>query len=287
MSAQTFFKINSHPNEPFPTIEPAKHIPVRLFGMLGFRYRYRLYFAEFFGTMLLMLFGNGAVATTKFNPAFAEFAFFLNVIGWGAGISMALYCCIGNSGGHLNPAVTISYAVFGRFPWSRVPGFIAAQILGAFTGAAMAYAIFRSKFDEFDGGKRQTLGEFGTAGIFTTFPDPDNTIWDNFFTEMLLTAVLLFSIQGFFDKRMSPAKGYEPIAIGFLVLIISITNGNMTGNANNPARDFGPRLFTAIAGWGSDPFTAAGYYFWIPIVAPIFGAIIGVGLYEFFIIPNM
>ncbi|PVU93382.1 hypothetical protein BB561_003318 [Smittium simulii] len=287
MSDQASLEINPHPNEKFSAIESTDLSSIRMFGMLEFRYRYRLYFAEFFGTMLLLLFGNGVVATTKFNEGLAGSAFVLIVFGWGIGLAMALYCCMGNSGGHLNPAVTISAAVFGRFPWSRVPGFIAAQVLGAFTGAAMVYAIFRSKFNGFDGGKRQTLGEFGTAGIFTTFPDPANTRWDSFFTEMLLTAVLLFLIQGFFDKRMLPAKGYEPIAVGLLVLAIGTTNGIMTGYAINPARDFGPRLFTAIAGWGSGPFTAAGYYFWIPIVAPIFGAIIGVGLYEFFIIPNM
>ncbi|PVV02502.1 hypothetical protein BB560_003042 [Smittium megazygosporum] len=260
---------------------------LRTFGLLEFRYRFRNYFAEFFGTLLLLLFGNGVVALVKFNPSFGPAGFLMITIGWCFGLAMALYPSMGISGGHLNPAVTIAVAIFGRMPWSRVPGYIFSQILGAFTGAAMVYGIFRSKFDPFDGGKRQTTGQYATAGIFATYPDPDNTRWDSFFAEMVLTAILLFVIQGFFDERLTPAKGFEPIAVGLLVLTIGITCGTMTGYAINPARDLGPRLFTLAAGWGTEPFTAAGHYFWIPIVAPIVGGTIGVAMYEFFIIPNL
>ncbi|PVU99525.1 hypothetical protein BB559_000628 [Furculomyces boomerangus] len=260
---------------------------IRMFPMFQLRYDMRLYFAEFFGTAILLFFGNSVVANVVFNPELGPETWILITMGWGFGLAMALYVSMGNSGGHLNPAVTISAAVFGRMPWRRVPGYIIAQVLGGFMGAALTYGVYRSRFDPFDGGKRQTGGEFGTAGIFATYPNPNNSTWDSFFTEMILTFVLVFVIQGFFDNRMLPAKGFEPVAVGLLVLAIGLCQGKQTGYAINPARDLGPRIFTAIAGWGSAPFTAANHYFWVPIVAPICGGILAVAFYDFFIIPNL
>ncbi|OMJ18324.1 Aquaporin-7 [Smittium culicis] len=260
---------------------------VRMFGLYNMRYNLRHYFAEFFGTMVLLFFGNTVVANVVLNPDLATESWVLITLGWGFGLAMALYISMGNSGGHLNPAVTIAAAVYGKFPWKKVPGYIFSQVLGAFMGAAFTYAVYRSRFTPFDGGVRTVTGNTATGGIFCTYPDPNNTRWDSFFTEMLLTAILVFCIQGFFDPKMTPAKGFEPVAVGLLVLTIGICAGKMTGYAINPARDLGPRIFTAVAGWGSTPFTASNHYFWIPIVAPIVGAILGQGSYELFIIPNL
>ncbi|OLY81185.1 Aquaporin-3 [Smittium mucronatum] len=258
----------------------------RMFGFYELRYRFRHYLAEYFGTLLLIFFGNTVVALTVFNPELQPESWLLITIAWGLAVTMGLYVSMGNSGGHLNSAVTISAAVYGKFPWRRVPGYILSQILGALTGAALTYAIYRARFDPFDGGVRTVSGPTATGGIFCTYPDPLNTRWDSFFTEMFLTAVLVFVIQGFFDPKMTPAKGFEPVAVGLLVTVIGMAAGRQTGYAINPARDFGPRVFTAIAGWGSAPFTASGHYFWIPIVAPIVGAVLGQGAYELAIIPN-
>ncbi|PVU97992.1 hypothetical protein BB559_001822 [Furculomyces boomerangus] len=269
--------INEHVNEPHPH---------RMFSYFDHRYRMRHYFAEFFGTALLIFFGTSVNATVTFNPGFAPAKWVIITLGWGFGLGNALFVSMGNSGGHLNPAVTISGAIFGKFPWRKVPGYVLAQILGAFFGSALTFGVFRAKFNEFDGGSRQTKGPQATAGIFATYPDPANSVWDSFFTELLLTCILVFVIQGFFDDKMTPAKGFGPIAVGLLVLSIGISAGTTTGYAINPARDFGPRLFTLAAGWGAKPFQVDRYYFWNPIVAPIVGGILGHFLYEFFIVPN-
>ncbi|PWA00999.1 hypothetical protein BB558_002928 [Smittium angustum] len=259
---------------------------IRMFPMFQFRYNMRCYFAEYFGCTVTLLFGNSIIANVAFNHDLESEYWILIALGWCFAFTMGLYVSMGNSGGHLNPAVTIAFAVFGKFSWKKVPGYIIAQVLGCFTGSALAYAIWRSRFDPFDGGKRQTTGEFATAFIFANYPMPTNTVWDNFFTEVVATTLLLFVVLGMFDHRMTPAKGFEPIAVGFLIFIITLCFGKTSGSSINPARDLGPRLFTAIAGWGSEPFTASNYFFWIPTVGPICGAILGTGLYEFFIIPN-
>ncbi|PVU89254.1 hypothetical protein BB559_005166 [Furculomyces boomerangus] len=268
-------------------IEDAQTEKIRMFPMFQFRYNMRCYLAEYFGCTVMLIFGSSIIANITFNAELGSEYWLLIAFGWCFAVTMALYVSMGNSGGHLNSAVTISAAVFGRFPWKMVPGYLLAQFLGCITGSAITYGVWKSRFDAFDGGKRQTTGEFATASIFATYPMPTNSTVQNFFTEMLCGTLLLFVLQGIFDHRMMPAKGFEQIAVGFLIFIISVCFGKTSGSSMNPARDFGPRVFTAMAGWGSEPFTAANHYFWVPIVAPICGGILGTGLYEFFIIPNL
>ncbi|OMH80433.1 Aquaporin-9 [Zancudomyces culisetae] len=261
--------------------------PPRAFPLYGLRYAMREYLAEFFGTALLIFFGNTVVATVTFNETFAPAKWVIITFGWGFGLAMALYISMGVSGGHLNPAVTIANAVYGHFSWIKVPGFIFCQVLGAFFGAALTYGVFRPQFHTFaPDGKLHVGGDYGTGGIFCTYPNPKNSTWDNFYTECLLTGILMFVIRSMFEPKLTPVNGYAPIAVGLLVFTIGLCVGTTTGYAINPARDFGPRVFTAIAGWGSEPFTASNHYFWNPIVAPIVGAIVGFGLYELVIIPN-
>ncbi|OLY77609.1 Aquaporin-3 [Smittium mucronatum] len=255
-------------------------------GFYLMRYRLRHYLAEYFGTLVLIFLGSSVVALVFLNPDVESESWLLINFAWGIAVAMALYVSMGSSGGHLNSAITISAAVYGKLPWHRVPGYIFSQILGAFTGSALTYGVYRSRFDPFDNGVRSVSGPTATGGIFCTYPNPYNTHWDSFFTEMLLTAILVFVVQGIFDPEMTPAKGFEPFIVGLLVTAIGMTTGRLTGSAMNPARDFGPRLFTAVSGWGSAPFTASGHYFWIPIVAPVIGAILGQGAYGLFIIPN-
>ncbi|KAJ2761483.1 aquaporin-like protein, partial [Coemansia nantahalensis] len=249
------------------------------------RYMFRDYLAEFWGTFILIFFGDGVVATTVFNKSNAPSAYLSITFGWAFGLTMALYVSMGVSGGHLNPAVTFANAVFGKFSWRKVPGYMLSQLLGAFVAAATLYGIFKDQFDVYDGGNRQLMGEQGTGGIWSTYAKPGNGKFFSCWSEIVNTAVLLFVIYGIGDARMSPAKHHLPIAIGLLVFAIGNCTGWVTGYAINPARDFGPRIFSTIL-YGSEPFTYGGHYFWVPLTMPFVGAVIGIFLYQFFIIPD-
>ncbi|KAJ2158480.1 aquaporin-like protein [Coemansia sp. RSA 552] len=250
-----------------------------------FRYRYREYLAEFWGTFILIFFGDGVVASTTVNVTNAPSAYLAVTFGWGIGLTMALYCSMGISGGHLNPAVTFANAVFGKFSWRKVPGFMFAQVLGAFVAAATLYGIFKDQFDVFDGGERQLMGDQGTGGIWCTYAKADNGKFFSAWSEIVNTAVLLFVIYSIGDDRLTPAKNHLPIAIGLLVFAIGNCTGWVTGYAINPARDLGPRIFSTIL-YGSEPFTYGGHYFWVPTFMPFVGALIGIFVYQFFILPE-
>ncbi|KAJ2519313.1 aquaporin-like protein [Coemansia sp. RSA 1939] len=253
--------------------------------LMSLRYRFREYTAEFWGTFLLIFFGDGVVATTTFNKGGSGSAYLAITFGWGVGLAMALYCCMGVSGGHLNPAVTFANAFWGKFSWRKVPGYMLAQFLGAFVAAATLYGIFKDQFDVFDGGNRQLMGDQGTGGIWCTYAKPENGKFFSAWSEIVNTAVLLFVIYSIGDDRLTPAKHHLPIAIGLLVFAIGNCTGWVTGYAINPARDFGPRVFSTIL-YGSEPFTYGGHYFWVPLFMPFVGATLGIFFYQFFIVPE-
>ncbi|OMJ14316.1 Aquaporin-9 [Smittium culicis] len=259
---------------------------LRMFGLYHVRYKLRHYLSEFFGCVVLIFLGISSVSAFSFYEQLMSEYWLIVSLSWGAAITMALYVSLGNSGGHLNPAVTISMAVFGRFEWKKVPGYIISQLLGCIVGSALAFSVYIEKYDAYDGGVRQTTGPKATAAIFSSYPDAENSNINCFYQEFLVSCVLLFVLQGVFDHKMAPAKSFEPIIVGILVFVITSSTAIVGSSNMNPARDLGPRIFTAIAGWGSEPFTVANHYFWIPVVAPILGAIVGTGLYELFVIPN-
>ncbi|PVU90689.1 hypothetical protein BB559_004491 [Furculomyces boomerangus] len=270
-----------------PTEEPRGRCDNIIYDrILSFRYSIRSYLAEFFGTLIFVFFGTGSVAAVTFQPDLRPVGWLLISFGFGFGIAMGIYVSIGISGGHVNPAVTIASAIFRKFPIFHVPFYILSQLLGGICGAALTYFIYMQKFTPYDGGTRKTTGTKSTAGIFATYPDSENTNIVSFFTEVILTTVFLFCIQGFVNTKIPQTTSYTPLAVGLLILVISISFGTMTGFSLNPARDLGPRLFTLMAGWGTNPFTAFSYYFWIPVVGPILGAILGIFLYDCFIIPT-
>ncbi|KAI8874341.1 aquaporin, partial [Ramicandelaber brevisporus] len=240
--------------------------------------------AEFLGTALFIFLGDSSVALTIFHKDTIGGAAYLAIsMGFGLGLMCALYVAGGSSGGHFNPAVTIASAVYREFPWRRVPGYIVAQTLGAFVGAALTYAQYRSAFSDYDGGTRQVQGPHGTAGIFATYPAGYLTNLNAAWNEGVATALLIIGIFGCTDKRGMLARSHVPIAVGLIFTTIALCIGHGTGFALNPARDFGPRVFTAIAGWGKDVFTASDYYFWIPLVVPIVGGVLGGLVYDTFI----
>ncbi|KAJ1933634.1 aquaporin-like protein, partial [Linderina pennispora] len=166
-----------------------------------------------------------------------------------------------------------------------VPGYIFAQIFGAFVAAATLYGIFHDQFDVFDGGNRQLMGPTGTGGIFCTYAKPGNGKFFSVFSEIVNTGLLLFVIYSIGDDRLTPAKNHLPIAVGLLVFAIGTCTGWVTGYAINPARDLGPRIFSTIL-YGNEPFTYGGHYFWVPTFMPFIGACLGIAFYQFFIIPE-
>ncbi|RKP37563.1 aquaporin-like protein [Dimargaris cristalligena] len=247
------------------------------------RVRYRDYLAEFFGTAVLVFLGDAAGATVTLWPDAAFSSPWLIVcFGWGLALTIALFISGGISGGHLNPAVTFTAGCLRGFPWRKVPGYIACQLVGAFVGAGFVFALFHSSIHHFDGGIRQTTGPFATAGIFATYPKPWITVGTGFLAEAICTAVLLFGIYAITDERNMPGTRYAPIAIGLVITAIGICLGFQTGFAVNPARDLGPRAFTSAAGYGSEPWIAHDRWAWVPCVAPFVGGLIGGFLYDFF-----
>jgi len=236
--------------------------------------------AEFFGTFILIAFGVAVVA--QVNLGGGNNGQYLSInIAWGLAVTMGVYVSGGVSGGHLNPAVTLAAAVWQRFPWARVLPYIAAQTAGAFVAAAVVFLTYHDALNHFDGGVRQVSGALGTAGIFATYPQAWLSTVGGLVDQIVGTALLVGVIFGISDERNTPPpKGLAPIAVGLLVLLIGATYGLNAGYAINPARDFGPRLFTFVAGWGSGVFTAGNGWWWVPIVGPMIGGVLGGGLYR-------
>jgi MIP family channel proteins len=237
--------------------------------------------AEFLGTFVLIVFGVGVVAQTVLSKQGAGSPLSIN-IAWGLAVTMGCYVCAGVTGAHLNPAVTVALAVHRRFPAGKVAPYVVAQLLGAFVASAVVYVTYREALTAFDGGVRHVTGEFGTAGIWATYPQAFlSTFPGGFIDQVVGTALLVGVIFGITDTRNSPAPaGLTPVVVGLLVVLIGATFGFNSGYAINPARDFGPRLFTFIAGWGGEVFTAGHSWWWVPVIAPCVGAVLGGWIYD-------
>ncbi|THH32826.1 hypothetical protein EUX98_g1319 [Antrodiella citrinella] len=244
--------------------------------------------AEFFGVLLLVLFGCGVNAQTTLSASKALAAtpagdYTSAVLGWGVGLALGAWLSAGVSGGHINPAVTISFALLRDFPWKKVPVYILAQVLGGICGAGIVYANYHEAINVFEGGNgARTLS---TAGLFGTFAAPHMSAAGAFFEEFLGTAVLLLVICAVTDRRNSPPPaGLVPLVLFFTLMGIAAAIGWQTGFALNPARDFGPRALTAMVGYGSQVFTFRHHYWiWSGIMAPILGGLVGVFAYDTFI----
>ena len=238
-------------------------------------------FAEFLGTCVLILFGAGVVAQFLLSGTAAGSYLSIN-LAWGLGVTMGCYVAGGVSGAHLNPAVTLALAVHRGFSWRKVLPYSAAQTAGAFVASAIVLATYHEAFAAFDGGVRQVLGAQGTAGIFATYPRPFlSTFPGGFVDQVVGTAILMGVIFAISDARnVPPPAGLAPLLVGLLVVGIGAAFGFNSGYAINPARDFGPRLFTAVAGWGTEVFRAGNYWWWVPIVGPCIGAVAGGWVYD-------
>lgn len=237
--------------------------------------------AECLGTFVLIVFGVGVVAQTVLSRNTAGSPLGIH-LGWGLAVTMACYVAGGVSGAHLNPAVTLALAVHRRFPWARVGPYVAAQTAGAFVASAVVYLVYREALAAFDDGMRHVTGELATAGIWATYPQPFlSTFPGGFVDQVAGTALLVGVIFAISDPRNSPPpSGVTPIVVGLLVVLIGATFGFNSGYAINPARDLGPRLFTAAAGWGGEVFTAGDHWWWVPVVAPCVGGVLGGWVYD-------
>ncbi|XP_073234831.1 aquaporin-7-like [Porites lutea] len=239
--------------------------------------------AEFWATFILVIFavGSGAQMTLS-DWRFGNF-FSVN-LGGGMGVTMGCYWAWGISGANMNPALTLAFAAAKRLPWKKVPVYWTAQVLGAFVASACVYGVYYDALNEFDGGVRHVLGPKGTAGIWATYPQPFLSTGNGFGDQVLGTALFVGCVFAITDKKNNaPDKGVAPFIIGLLVFVIGTTFGFNCGYAINPARDLGPRIFTAMAGWGGEVFTASNNWFWVPIFACFLGGVLGALIYVFFI----
>ncbi|WP_119726487.1 MIP/aquaporin family protein [Thermomonospora amylolytica] len=233
--------------------------------------------AEFAGTMILILIGVGVVA----QVAAAEIGEYDAIAwAWGLGVTLAIYVSARLSGAHLNPAVTFALAVFKDFPWRKVAPYALAQTLGAFVAALIVRWNYSEVLAAADPGHT-----IKTQGVFSTLPGngtlPIDT-WGALRDQIIGTAILLFLVLAITDARNDgPAANLAPVVIGLIVVAIGFAWGTDAGYAINPARDFGPRLASFLTGYeGAWRDQHGELYFWVPIIGPLVGGVLGAGLYK-------
>lgn len=237
--------------------------------------------AEFVGTLVLILFGNGVVAMVvlfgKGVPGEIVMGGYTNItLAWGLAVTMGIYIAGKTSGAHLNPAVSVALAVFRGFPWRKVLPYTVAQTLGAFCAAGLVFWNYLPAFHAVDPQLNHT------AGIFTTFPAYAQQPMAGLLDQIIGTALLLLMIFAITDERnMPPGANMTPLMVGLVVVVIGMAFGGMHGYAINPARDFGPRLFTVVAGFSNNGLTSGEAVFWVPIVGPLIGGVLGAAAYDF------
>ena len=226
------------------------------------------YIAEFIGTMLLIILGDGVVANVTLNKSGMKGAGSIQItLAWGFAVMVPAFIFGAASGAHFNPALTLALAVDGSLAWGLVPGYILAQFAGAIVGAVIVYIMFKDQFDATE--------DPGTKlGVFSTGPSIPN-IPRNIFCEAVATFVLVFAIKGV--PAAAPA-GVSNLLVWGIIVSIGMSLGGLTGYALNPARDIGPRIAHAIL-----PIKGKGSSNWgyaiVPLLGPVIGALIAVGLY--------
>jgi len=227
------------------------------------------YLAEFIGTLLLIVLGNGVVAGVVLKRTKSENAGWLTIVlAWGLAVTLAVFAVGTYSGAHLNPAVTIGLLVDGSFPTDLAVGYILAQVAGAFVGAIIVWFHYLPHWKE-------TPDAAAKLAVFSTGPAIRSPL-SNLISEIIASAVL---ILGLLFLGNDFAQGLKPVIVGLLIVAIGLSLGGTTGFAINPARDLGPRLAHAILpihGKGSSDWS----YAWIPVVGPMIGGALGAVIYN-------
>jgi len=242
--------------------------------------------AELLGTMILIFFGTGVDcqsvlgANTGVSPTPKGDYLSLN-FGWACGAALGVWVSGGVSGGHINPVVTICLAAFRDFPWWKVPIYIMAQIIGAWIGALVVFANYFHAIDIVEGG-RGVRTVPGTASLFSTYALAYMPAANAFFDEFIGAAALMFVVLAVTDKRNGPPPpGLVPLAIFIVILGIGAAFGMQTGYAVNPARDLGPRIMTAMVGYGKEVFNfRSQYWLWCPILGSVCGGLTASFIYD-------
>jgi glycerol uptake facilitator protein len=228
------------------------------------------YLAEFFGTMLLIILGEGVVAGVVLKGTKSENAGWLTIcVAWGLAVTLSVYAVGSISGAHLNPAITIALASIGSFPAEQVIGYILAQMAGAFVGAIVVWIQYMPHW-------KNTIDSSTKLAVFATAPAIRNTI-TNLISEIIATAVLLLALLFIGENKFT--EGLNPIVVGLLIVSIGLSLGGTTGFAINPARDLGPRIahfILPIPGKRDSDWS----YAWIPVVGPIIGGLLGAFIYS-------
>lgn len=224
---------------------------------------------ELIGTMILIIFGGGVVAGVVLKGTKSENSGWMVItMGWGLGVAIAVYAVGGISGAHINPAVTVGLALIGEFSWALVPGYIIAQTIGAFIGAALVWLHYYPHW-------KVTDDQGAKLAVFSTGPAIRHTP-ANLFSEIFGTFILILGILAIGANQFT--EGLNPLIVGFLIVVIGLSLGGTTGYAINPARDLGPRIahfLLPIAGKGDSDWK----YAWIPVVGPIIGGGLGALFY--------
>jgi glycerol uptake facilitator protein len=281
-----------------------RHLPLRWrTGIIGDLW------AEFFGTFIILTFGDGVVAMlwalegsgrSSQGVLNSSGDWLLITWGWALAVAFAVYVTGGISGAHLNPAISLGAAIRKQMPWSRVPKYWAAQVLGAFFGAALVFLVYNNAINHFDQVGhcgtvlkgctpivKGTAASLGTYSTFATFPAPYfHSFLGPLIDQIVGTFFLALFVWAITDQFNSPVgSNMTPFMVGMVVMAIGISFGANAGYAINPARDFGPRVFAWIAGWGKEAMPGnygnVNDYFWIPIVGPLIGAALASFLYDF------
>ncbi len=228
------------------------------------------YLAECVGTMILIILGGGVCAGVSLKHSFAKGSDWIVIgFGWGLAVTMGVYAVGSISGAHLNPAVTLSFALIGQFAWAKVPGYLLAQLIGGFLGACIVYLHYLPHW-------RATREPEVKLSVFSTGPAIPQT-FSNLLSEIIGTFVLVLGLLTIGANKFT--EGLNPLIVGFLIISIGLSLGGTTGYAINPARDLGPRLAHAllpIAGKGCSNWP----YAWIPVVGPLLGGSFGALFYQ-------
>ncbi|KAK6745147.1 hypothetical protein RB195_011705 [Necator americanus] len=237
--------------------------------------------SEFFGTMLLLFIGDAIVMQFVLSDQKLNSWVQIN-FGWGLAITFTVYCCARTSGGHFNPAVSLTMVTFGRLSVRDFLIYCVVQTFGAFVGAAGAYGIYYNQFVNYEGPEHRIVGEKATAECFCSFPQAHVGNLTCFFDQVAGTGLLVLFVAVIIDKRNRIPEVAHPWLFGFVLVMIGTCYGMNLGYPINPARDLGPRILAYFI-YGSEVFTYHHYYFWIPIVAPLVGAVTGAWLYHIFV----
>ncbi|MCP1242666.1 MIP family channel protein [Acetobacter lambici] len=247
--------------------------------------------AECLAVLIIILVGDSVAAMySLYDPSPYQLSYWGVAITWGLGVTLAIYVTGAVSGTHANPAVTLALACYRGFAWRKVLPYWVAQVVGGFLGASLVYALYGSVIVHYALAHHLDFANDGAAaGVFFTHPGEFVTPLHALLNETILTAFLVLGIFAVTCQynTAAPQANSGALIIGLLVAIIGASSGYLEGWAINPARDFGPRLFCFVAGWGRTALPSPQNYWWVPVVGPLAGGVIGATIYQTLLRPFM